>query len=353
MSGPPCLPKLTNNLQTDRSAAEDGLTHTIGSRTLPSGNIIEVNYKDNRNTFTDQFAAFGTVTLTNVTDKPRKIRYRYRGASAKRTKGAIGTPFIISPTTQDGFSLDVCIDEIDGVVMSVVAPQIPAETTKIIDFSILVTFDESVNQWDRNDDGVVDTTDLALLMAIGGIDTQGINMCVSLMDFAMPEAPEEPVEEEEEPIEEEEEEEEANTSSEYPIEIRFTMNALPNNDNNDNHYGIPMEDITFETIAGPLVLAGDTGAAGEVGFVANSYGYSSINVKPSDEEQTTAEWVLANPDTKWKAVLMRDGEILKTVEESSMNPPDNTNHYGDGVWFRKVLNQDEYQIGDEWILYGY
>ena len=345
MGAPPCLPKLAHGLHADRSVSEEGLTHTIGSRTLPSGNIIEVDYKDNRNTFTDQFAAFGTITLTNVTDKPRKIRYRYRGASAKRTKGAIGTPFIISPTTQDGFSLDVCIDEIDGVVMSIVATKIPPETTKIIDFSILVTFDESVNQWDRNDDGVIDSTDLALLMSIGGIDAQGINMCVSLMDFAMPEAPEEPVEEEEE--------EEANTSSEYPIEIRLTMNALPNNDNNDNHYGIPMEDITFETIAGPLVLAGDTGAAGLVGFVANSYGYSSINVKPSDEEQTTAEWVLANPDTKWKAVLMRDGEILKTVEESSMNPPDNTNHYGDGVWFRKVLNQDEYQVGDEWILYGY
>ena len=329
------------------------MTHTIGSRTLPSGNIIEVDYKDNRNTFTDQFAAFGTVTLTNVTDKPRKIRYRYRGASTKRTKGAIGTPFIISPTTQDGFSLDVCIDEIDGVVMSIVGEKIPPETTKIIDFSILATFDEPVNQWDRNDDGVVDTTDLAMLMSIKGVKADDVNICISLMDFDAPALPDDgldgwPVVDD--PIEEEEEEP---IVTEYPIEIRLTLNELPNNDNNNAHWGVPMEDITFETIAGPLVLAGDTGAAGEVGFVANSYGYSSINVKPSDEEQTTAEWVLANPNTKWKAVLMRDGEILKTVEESSLNPPDNTNHYGDGVWFRKVLNQDEYQVGDEWILYGY
>jgi len=339
---PPCLPKLPHDLDLDRSAAVEGLTHTIGSRTLPSGNIIEVDYKDNRNTFTDQFAAFGTITLTNVTDKSRTIRYRYRGASGKRTKGAIGTPFIIEPTTQDGYSLDVCVDEKDGIVMSVVASKIPPETTKIIDFSFLVTFDEPVDQWDRNDDGIVDTTDLALLMAIKGMDAQGINMCISLMDYEAPIVPEEPIEEEEDPI-----------TSEYPIEIRLTLNELPNNDNNDVHWGVPMEDITTEVIAGPLTIAGDTGAAGLVGFVANSYGYSSINVKPSDEEQTTAEWVLANPDIKWKAVLMRDGEILKTVEEESMNPPDNTNHYGDGVWFRKVLNQDEYQVGDEWILYGY
>ena len=334
MHVPPCLPQLPHDLDVDRSAADEGLTHTIGSNTLASGNIVEVNYKDNRNTFTDQFAAFGTVTMTNVTDKPRTIRYRYRGASGKRTKGEVGTPFIIEPTTQEGFSLDVCVDAKDGVVMSVVASKIPPETTKIIDFSILVTFDESVDQWDRNDDGVIDTTDLTMLMAIQGMDAQGINMCISLMDYEAPI-------EEEEPI-----------TSEYPIEIRLTLNELPNNDNNNAHWGVPMEDITTEVIAGPLTVAGDTGAAGEVGFVANSYGYSSINIQPI-EEQTTAEWVLANPNTKWKAVLMRDGEILKTVEESSLNPPDNTNHYGDGVWFRKVLNQDEYQVGDEWILYGY
>ena len=344
MSVPPCLPKLPHDLNLDRSAAVEGLTHTIGSRTLPSGNIIEVDYKDNRNTFTDQFAAFGTITLTNVTDKSRTIRYRYRGASAKRTKGAIGVPFIISPTTQDGFSLDVCVDEIDGVVMSIVATKIPPETTKIIDFSILVTFDEPVDQWDRNDDGIIDTTDLALLMAVRGMDAQGINICISLMDFDAPALPDDgldgwPVVDD--------------PTSEYPIEIHLTLNELPNNDNNNAHWGVPMEDMTTEVIAGPLTVAGDTGAAGLVGFVANSYGYSSINIQPTDEEQTTAEWVLANPDTKWKAVLMRDGEILKTVDESSLNPPDNTNHYGDGVWFRKVLNQDEYQVGDEWILYGY
>ena len=49
MSVPPCLPKLPHDLDLDRSAAVEGLTHTIGSRTLPSGNIIEGDYKDNHN----------------------------------------------------------------------------------------------------------------------------------------------------------------------------------------------------------------------------------------------------------------------------------------------------------------
>ena len=334
MHVPPCLPQLPHDLDIDRSAADDGLTHTVGINTLASGNIVEVNYKDNRNTFTDQFAAFGTVTMTNVTDKPRTIRYRYRGVSGKRTKGEVGTPFIIEPTTQEGFSLDVCVDEIDGVVMSIVGEKIPPETTKIIDFSILATFDEPVNQWDRNDDGVVDTSDLAVLMTINGIKADDVNICISLMDYDMPALPEEPI------------------VSEYPIEIRLTLNELPNDDVRANHWVIPLEDITSEVIAGDLDITTDTGAGGPAALVVKSYGYASVNVAPTGE-QTTAEWVAANPDQQWKVDIVRDGNVIKTINSEVIQNPDATSHYGDGVWFRSVLNPDEYQVGDQWILYGY
>ena len=326
MSGPPCLPQLPHDIDVDRSAADEGLTHTIGSNTLASGNIVEVNYKDNRNTFTDQFAAFGTVTMTNVTDKPRTIRYRYRGVSGKRTKGEVGTPFIIEPTTQEGFSLDVCVDAKDGVVMSIVGEEIPPETTKIIDFSILATFDEPVNQWDRNDDGVVDTYDLAMLMGINGVDADDVNICISLMDFTPP-----PVIEEPEPP----------TTSEYPREIRLTLNALPNNDSNSSHWVIPIEDITSEVIAGGLAA-----------LVIQSYGYTSVNVAPIGE-QTTDEWVIANPNQQWKIEIVRDGIVIDTINSEIIQNPDATPHYGDGVWWRTSMTPDQYQIGDQWIVYGY
>ena len=170
--------------------------------------------------------------------------------------------------------------------------------------------------------------------AIKGMDAQGINMCISLMDYEAPIVPEEPI------------------VSEYPIEIRLTLNALPNNDVNANHWAIPLEDITSEVIAGDLDITTDTGAGGPAALVVKSYGYASVNVVPTGE-QTTAEWVAANPDQQWKIDIVRDGNVIKTINSEVIQNPDATSQYGDGVWFRSVLNPDEYQVGDQWILYGY
>jgi hypothetical protein len=344
MQVPPCLTQLSNELPTTRAISTNGMTHTTGMWMSTIGNVVTVNYEDNRNTFTDQFVASGSVSMTNNAEVPRTLRYRYRGASAPRINGVAGTPTIITPTTQeDWYTLDVCMDDKDGVVMSIVGENIPPETTKNIDFSIIVTFDEPVNQWDRNDDGVVDTYDLAMLMGINGVDVEGVNICISLMDFTPPPVIEEP---------EEPEEPEPPTTSEYPREIRLTLNALPNDDTRANHWVIPIEDITSEVIAGDLDVSSDTGGGGPAALVIQSYGYTSVNVAPIGE-QTTDEWVIANPDQQWKIEIVRDGIVIDTINSEIIQNPDATPHYGDGVWWRTSMTPDQYQIGDQWIVYGY
>ena len=330
---PPCLPELREKVSITRVPTTNGMTHTTGTWVSEDGiRTLAVDYKDNRNTFTDQFSAMGMVSLANNGLEPRTMRYRYRGPSSIRLKGKEGLPVIISPMIEDGYILDVCVSEDEGVVMSIVAENIPPETTINIDFDVIVYFANSVDQWDRNEDGIIDESDLAILMSINGIKSDDINMVLSLMEYATPEPPPPPV-------------------PTFPREIRITLDALPQ-ETRPGHWTIPLEDISGETISGELYASSDTGGGGtSAAIVAKSYSYASVALSP--QNMTMAEWTLEHPNQKWKVDILRNGEVIDTIPKENINNADNTAHYGDALWWSARMQPADYQVGDQWIIYGW
>ena len=70
-----CRPPL-ESFGVHRLELENGYLHTTGG-VARTTRVVEVDYIDNRRIVTDLFDSQGTVTLTNMTNRARRIKYRH------------------------------------------------------------------------------------------------------------------------------------------------------------------------------------------------------------------------------------------------------------------------------------
>lgn len=117
--------------------------------------------------------------------------------------------------------------------------------------------------------------------------------------------------------------------------------------------------MAVDLVKGDFGVADDTGSGGPAAISASTYGYQSVNL--SDGEVTVDEWVEANPNAKWVVEIYRDGEIIHQLATDSANvsgrqqiqPPDDSNQYGNGMWWATLIKPEDFQVGDVWKVYGW
>jgi len=117
--------------------------------------------------------------------------------------------------------------------------------------------------------------------------------------------------------------------------------------------------VAVDLVKGDFDVADDTGSGGPAAISASTYGYQSVNL--SDGEVTVDEWVEANPNAKWVVEIYRDGEIIHQLATDSANVsgyaqvqlPDDSNQYGNGLWWARVIAPEDFRVGDVWKVYGW
>ena len=117
--------------------------------------------------------------------------------------------------------------------------------------------------------------------------------------------------------------------------------------------------MAVDLVKGDFDVADDTGSGGPAAISASTYGYQSVNL--SDGEVTVDEWVEANPNAKWVVEIYRDGEIIHQLATDSANvsgrqqiqAPDDSNQYGNGMWWATLIKPEDFQVGDVWKVYGW
>ncbi len=117
--------------------------------------------------------------------------------------------------------------------------------------------------------------------------------------------------------------------------------------------------MAVDLVKGDFGVADDTGSGGPAAISASTYGYQSVNL--SDGEVTVDEWVEANPNAKWVVEIYRDGEIIHQLATDSANVsgyaqvqlPDDSNQYGNGLWWARVIAPEDFRVGDIWKVYGW
>ena len=117
--------------------------------------------------------------------------------------------------------------------------------------------------------------------------------------------------------------------------------------------------MAVDLIRGSFGVDDDTGSGGPAAISASTYGYQSVNLDHGTV--SVDEWVAANPDAIWIVEMYRDGELIGSVATDSSNvngykqlqPPDNSNQYGNGLWWSTLIPPGDFQVGDRWIVYGW
>ena len=148
-----CRPPL-ESFGVHRLELENGYLHTTGGVARES-RVVEVDYIDNRRIVTDLFDSQGTVTLTNMTNQARRIKYRHR----------VDVPRGDYTITQHDTDYEVCADN----------GQIVFYTDAVLASGVPFTRDwvytvEIERYGDFNGDGFIDGYDLGMLFAGWGMD---------------------------------------------------------------------------------------------------------------------------------------------------------------------------------------
>jgi len=148
-----CRPPMVS-FDVHRLELENGYLHTTGGVARDT-RVIEVDYIDNRRIVTDLFDSQGTVTLTNMTNRARRIKYRHY-VTVPRGEYTI---------TQHDTDYEVCADngQIVFYTDAVLASGVPF--TKDWVYTV-----EIQRYGDFNNDGDIDGYDLGMLFAGWGMD---------------------------------------------------------------------------------------------------------------------------------------------------------------------------------------
>jgi len=148
-----CRPPL-ESFGVHRLELENGYLHTTGGVARES-RVVEVDYIDNRRIVTDLFDSQGTVTLTNMTNQARRIKYRHH----------VTVPKGDYTITQHDTDYEVCADngQVTFYTDVVLATGVP--------FTRDWVYTVEVDPWgDLNGDGFISGYDLGELFAQWGTD---------------------------------------------------------------------------------------------------------------------------------------------------------------------------------------
>ena len=148
-----CRPPL-ESFGVHRLELENGYLHTTGGVARET-RVVEVDYYDNRRIVTDLFDSQGTVTLTNMADQARRIKYRHH-VTVPRGEYTI---------TQHDTDYEVCAH--DGEIIFYTDIVLANGASHIRDWLYTV---EIERYGDFNGDGFIDGYDLGMLFAGWGMD---------------------------------------------------------------------------------------------------------------------------------------------------------------------------------------
>jgi len=153
---PPLIPciveRVTDGYWTDSS----------GVCLYPTREIIST-YEDNRFNISYDFEIRGQVSMTNVSDVPRTIRYH------------LEIPGVLTPYWLDVVdSMGICAED-DGTLVVRFEEVINPSETVVVDFDYYIQYNDPSNGSDFNGDYAVDASDLALLLAgWGAVDSSNV-----------------------------------------------------------------------------------------------------------------------------------------------------------------------------------
>jgi len=117
--------------------------------------------------------------------------------------------------------------------------------------------------------------------------------------------------------------------------------------------------VAVDLVKGEFGIEDDTGSGGPAAISASTYGYQSINLDHA--VIPVRQWVTENPNAVWVVEMYRDGEMFATLATDSSNAtgnnqieaPDGTSQYGTGMWWRTLVQPQDFRVGDVWIVYGW
>lgn len=117
--------------------------------------------------------------------------------------------------------------------------------------------------------------------------------------------------------------------------------------------------MAVDLIRGDFGVKDDSGSGGLAAVGVNTYGYQSVHLDHDTVE--VMDWVAQHPNARWVVEVYRDGEKVGLVSTDSPNvdgynqvqPPDGTKQYGNGIWWRLLVPLGDFEIGDEWFVYGW
>ncbi len=143
---PPLIPCVVERVQ-------DGYwTDTTGVCLYDTREITSF-YEDNRYNISYVYELRGQVTLTNVSDISRTVRYHIE------VPGTL-TPYWLEPVEKSS----ICLDD-DGTIVVRFEETLEPNELKVVDFDYYVIYNNPSNGADFNGDYAVDAEDLALLLA--------------------------------------------------------------------------------------------------------------------------------------------------------------------------------------------
>ncbi len=323
MAGQEVCPPRLNNFDVHRLELKDGWLHTTGG-VARENHVLEVDYIDNRPIDTDVFISQGQVTITNVSDQQRRIRYRHSVPINR------GIDYTIS---QDTTQYSVCVQDDGEHVFAVFFTEVfpTAGNTIIREWS----YNIQIHPFgDLNGDGCINGEDLGILFSqwgsSGNADYTG-NGVVGAEDLGYLLANWHDIGCEEPP-----EEELYNPVWESADDIiAFTIDSFTGGD-----IACLVENVTLENLkGGGIGIIDDTGENG-IGFFHKFGSYQVLGV---------SGW---SPLDTW-VIEAYDDDILvgRTSSDSDgpVNNPDGSNNYGDSIYWSPMI--EPFKVGDRWILY--
>ena len=148
-----CPPRL-QSFGVHRQEDKFGWVHSTGG-TVRENYRLEVDYRDNRKENTYVFQSEGRVTLENLTDQNRYVRYRHW----------VEVPLGTYTVSKNGGYFDVCAD--NGKVTFSLRSYVFTDTPSLVPWSYTVTVDP---YGDINNDGCVNGSDLGIFFGNWGLD---------------------------------------------------------------------------------------------------------------------------------------------------------------------------------------
>ena len=117
--------------------------------------------------------------------------------------------------------------------------------------------------------------------------------------------------------------------------------------------------MAVDLIKGEFGVKDDSGSGGTAVISASTYNYQSISL--DHDTMNVPDWMVEHPNARWVVEVVRDGEKIGTVATDSPNttgyqsvqPADGTKQYGNAIWWSRLMKPEEFQIGDEWFIYGW